>query len=428
MNDKIRVLIFPCGKENGLELYNALKFSFHLEVFGASSVRDHGIFAYENYIGDVPFINDKEFISHFNKIIQTHKIDVVLPTHDTVAVFFAEQADKINAKIVVPDKQVAQICRNKALTYQLFKDEDFVPKIYSNIEDIPPFDFPLFLKPTIGEGSKNSARCKDISEVKQVLSNGLEYIVSQFLPGEELTVDCFTDRKHELKFIGPRLRNRVNMGISFNSTRHPVTEEIKHIAETINKRLDFRGLWYFQLKKDNQGKYKLLEISCRAAGTMIFYRILGINFALMSIFDLLGYDIDILFNDLQIELDRCIKNRFKINYGFRRIYIDFDDTIIVRNKVNDIAIQFIYQMINNKKEIILLTRHDGNLSETLEQFRISENLFDKIIHLNFDIEKADYIEPEESIFIDNAFHERKKVFQKYGIPVFDVDAIEAFII
>jgi len=429
MNKKIKILVFPCGKENGIEILNSLKYAVNIEVFGGSSVRDHGAFIYEKYIGNIPFIQEPEFVPALNKIIEFYGIDIIIPTHDTVSLFFAENRGKINAKIVAPDEQTARICREKDRTYKLFSDLDFVPKVYANVDSVPKSDLPVFLKPKVGEGGKNTCKCDSLEDVRNVLKkNGDQFLLTEFLPGEELTVDCFTDRARKLRFIGPRFRNRVNMGISFNSTRCPVTEEIALIANTINSRMNFRGVWYFQVKKDKNNKLKLLEVSCRTSGTMVFYRMLGINFALLSIYDAFDYDIEILFNDIEIELDRCLKNRFRLTLEFDTVYIDFDDVIIINNKINDLAMQFIYQMLNRGKKIILITKHEVNLSDSLVKYRISPGLFDSIIHLNLSEEKYECINCKNSIFIDNSFRERQKVHEKLGIPVFDVDAIEGFII
>jgi len=54
MSAKHNVLIFPAGSEIGLEIYHALKYSHHVEVFGASGKSDHASFLYEEgrYVED----------------------------------------------------------------------------------------------------------------------------------------------------------------------------------------------------------------------------------------------------------------------------------------------------------------------------------------------------------------------------------------
>jgi hypothetical protein len=425
MSKQINVLIFPCGKENALELHQSLRYNVNVKVFGASSVRDHGALVYENYIGDVPYIQSPNFIEAFKTIIKENEIDVVIPTHDTVTLFFAENKTLFDCKIICPELDAALVCREKLKTYSLFADTDFVPNLFKKNDIIK---FPVFVKPNIGEGAKNTILCETQKILDSVIANNQDLIICEYLPGKEFTVDCFTNYRGELLFTGPRVRNRIQMGIAFNSTTFPLTEEIKKIATTINERIQFNGLWYFQLREDAEGKLKLLEVSARVAGTMVVYRMTGVNFGLLSVYNALGKDVSILKNNFDVELDRCLHNRYIINISFNTVYIDYDDTIIVNEKVNDVAMQFIYQMLNKGKKIVLLTKHIGDLNNHLEKFRIASTLFDEIHHLKETEAKKDYIIDSNAIFIDNAFAEREAVLKNKGIPVFDVDAIECLIV
>lgn len=426
--NKVKILIFPAGAENALEIYNSLKYNIHLDVYGLTGKSDHAKFVYPNdrYIEGNYYINDDNFINRINRLITNLGIDIIIPTHDTVALFFAKYRTKINAKIVVANYETALIAREKRLTYEKFRDKDFCPKIYDSFEKI--LDYPVFIKPNIGEGAKGVAVVNNYEEGEKSLSNGNDILICEYLPGKELTVDCFTNRKGELLFIGPRTRERVQMGISFHSETISVSDEIGEIAHEINNELSFRGPWFFQVKQDSRGRYKLLEVSTRQAGTMAVYRQLGINFALLGIFDVLNYDVAILKNNFTLELDRCLHNRYRLNFEYNTVYIDFDDTLIVHGKVNDLLVRYIYQCINNKKRVVLITKHSLSLEESFKKYRLHSNMFDEIIHINEKEEKADYINHKDAILIDNYFYERKDVKQKLGIPVFDVDAVEALVI
>jgi hypothetical protein len=63
MDRIIKVLVFPCGSENGIEIFQALKDVVNIELFGASGREDHGVHLYKNYIGDIPYIHDDNFCS-----------------------------------------------------------------------------------------------------------------------------------------------------------------------------------------------------------------------------------------------------------------------------------------------------------------------------------------------------------------------------
>jgi hypothetical protein len=426
----INVLVFPCGKENGLELHDALNYCVNINLYGGSSVDDHGRFVYEQYIGNIPFIQSSDFIDVFNLILTKYNIDVVIPTHDTVSLFFAENKQLFTSSIINNDLFSNRVCRSKKMTYELFKTDSFCPRLYTGSElKNKTTIFPAFIKPDIGEGGKGTCVAKNKEEAEFYLNQAdeKEMLAVEFLPGLELTVDCFTNKDGELSFIGPRQRNRVQMGISFNCTDYPLTDELKQIAERINIKLSMRGLWYFQVKQDNNAKFKLLEISARCAGTMAFYRQLGVNFPLLSVYDAMEIKVAVHYNQFSLEMDRSVRALYKLGFDYKRVYIDFDDAIIIRGKVNLVAIQYLYECKMNNIETILITRHEEDLNKTLEKFCIHAGLFDSIIRLDFKNCKADFIKGTDSIFIDNAHSERHEVSVKCGIPVFDVDALQCLL-
>ena len=422
---KWNVLIFPAGAENALEIYEALRYNLNVEVFGASGKKDFAEYKYPNdkYIEGDFWIYSKDFKANFQMLLEKYKIDIVIPTHDDAALYFAENRNQFNVRILVSDARTAKICREKRLMYQEISDMPFCPITYQSLDAVPKEDFPVFVKPNIGAGGRGAFCIKSREDARKE-SCGEEFVVAEFLPGKELTVDCFTNRKGELVFVGARSRDRIQMGIAFRSTRVSATDEIYQMAKILNGRLSCLGAWYFQVKEDKEGQYKLLEISCRQSGTMTLYRHLGINFPMLGVFELMGRDTSYVLNSGECQIERCLMTKFKYECSFENVYIDMDDTIIIDGKVCTVIIAFIYQCVNMQKKIFLLTRHEGDLSDFMEKHKLSETLFDKIYHIGFDVAKATFIDPQNSIFIDNSYQERKAIYEMYGIPVFDVDMVD----
>lgn len=420
MNRKINVLVFPAGEVNSVELHDALSTCVNINLFGASSIERHGRYIFKNYISGLPLINEPNFIKEFNKVVDENGIDVIFPTHDSVATFLVDHQSELNAKIIAGDKETSSVCRSKIKTYNVFCDCSFIPKRYLTIDEIN--EFPIFIKPDEGQGSVGTRLIKERDEIINIDFN--EYLITEFLPGEEFTVDCLTDKTGDLRLVSPRSRKRLMAGVSVCGKTETVTDEINNIAKEINSRLRFCGLWYFQIKKNKKGLFKLLEISTRCAGSMCLTRARGVNIPMLSVYVAMGYDIETFTNPYSVEMDRTFIGRYIINYDYDKVYLDFDDTIIVNSDVNLNTIRFIYQCRNKQKKIILLTRHLYDINETLAKYALSEFLFDTIIKINEGEEKINYIKPDKAIFIDNAYKERLDVHKKYGIPVFDVDGIE----
>lgn len=422
MSKPIHVLVFPAGEINSVELHDALATAVNVKVYGASSVDRHGPYIFKNYFSGLPFITDDGFIAAFNELIDEHEIDVVFPTHDSITTFLADNKEAMHAKVMVPDSETAAICRDKQKTYKLFADTAFVPQLYVSKTDVV---LPVFVKPKIGQGSVGARLIEAAEDLALVDEH--EVVISEYLPGEEYTVDCLTDRYGEVIVIAPRIRDRTLAGVSVAARNRPLTDDIRHIAETINQKMNFLGLWFFQIKRNEAGEFKLLEISTRCAGTMCLTRVMGANLPLMSVYVAMGYDVEAIPNSYDVTLDRTLINRYKFTYDYDTVYLDFDDTLVINGSVNPYGIMFVYQCQKAAKKVHLITKHTDAIHDTLKQYHISETLFTSIIHLQETDEKIDNITPERAIFIDNAFKERKYVHDAYGIPVFDVDAIESLL-
>lgn len=419
---KKNILVFPCGSEVGLEIYRSLEYSRHLNLIGGSSVDDHGKFVFENYFGNFPFISKPNFVSFLKTFIEEHKIDAIYPAMDMVISFLKPLESQLNCKIISSPVETSKICSSKKETYTLLDTFVNIPKLYSNLSEIN--SFPVFIKPNIGFGSRGAKLIESLEEGESHLKAWGDCIISDYLPGEEYTVDCFTNRQGELMFAGPRPRRRTRTGISVNTISIDPKErkDFKEIAEIINSKLEFRGAWFFQVKRDINNQLSLMEVASRMGGSSLLYRYKGINFALLSVFDAFDYDVNILENNFNIEIDRALNVVVKMDYEFDKVYVDFDDCLVLDGKVNIKLVAKIYQWINEEKNVYLITRHEFEINESLAKYRLS-NLFDEVIHIKNKDRKSKYIEGVRAIFIDDSYVERNDVSITHGIPVFAPDMI-----
>lgn len=130
-------------------------------------------------------------------------------------------------------------------------------------------------------------------------------------------------------------------------------------------------------------------------------------------------------NGYSLEIDRSLANFYKTNIEYNMVYVDYDDTLIMRDKVNCKLMAFLYQSKNSDIPVTLITKHKGDIYSDLKNRCIDKNIFCKIIVINEDEEKSDYInENIKAIFIDDSFIERKKVYKIINGFVFDLDMID----
>jgi len=420
-----KVLVFPCGSEIGLEAHAALSWSKHIELYGASSnSENHGPFVYRRYLDGLPFVTEPDFVERFRAMIDENGIDVVVPAHDDAVLVLAHAREKLGCKVVASPPETCEVCRSKALTYRHLAERGIrVPKIID--PSASSMEFPVFLKPDVGQGSRGVHVARTSEEARFYSQKDPSLLWLEYLPGREYTVDCFTDRHRNLVFVGTRERARVQNGISVRA--RPVKDaRAEAIAAKINDAMLLRGVWFFQLKEDCQGEPVVLEVASRIAGSTAVYRSLGANLALMSVYDALDLDVELLINDVGVEMDRALTSRYRWDITYRHVYVDLDDTLIVGGRVNTRLAAFLFQCVNDGVKLHLVTRRSGDIGELLRGYRL-DGLFDQVCRLGAEDTKSSCITERDCVFIDCSFADRLAVHRSLGVPVFDLDAVESLI-
>ncbi len=417
-----RVLVFPAGTEVGLEIHQALQHCKEVELFGAGqAVSNHAPFVYERYY-PLPSIHEANWLPALVKLCQALQIDYIFPAYDDVIVALAQHRAELPAVVLTAPEEACHITRSKSLTYQALGSVVRVPRTH---QPETATDFPLFVKPDRGQGSQGAQQAHNASELSAAVASIKDPIVCEFLPGEEYTIDCFSDRERGVLFCGARVRLRMRNGIAVHTRSVPL-DGAQEIADGIHAALGMRGAWFFQLKRANDGELTLLEVAPRIAGSMSTHRVQGVNFPLLTIFEHERLPLQLMINPLPVELDRSLQNQYRLGLSYAALYIDLDDTILVRGKVNLDAMRLVYSCINRKIPVVLITRHDGNLTATLAQHRLT-SLFDEVIHLERKQRKSEHVRHADAIFLDDSFAERQDVHQHLGIPTFDCSMIDALI-
>lgn len=422
---KTRVLVFPCGSEIGLEIQQALRFDKTIELVGASSVDSHGRVVFERYDENLPFVTDPGFLTALNELTDRLGVDFIFPAYDDVLLHLSAMRADITATLLLPDDDVCQIARFKSATYRALDGLGLCPATYENAEDVD--SWPVFAKPDQGQGSQGVARIADAVQFGSFRAANPGHIFCEFLPGEEFTVDCFTDRHGQTLFVGPRRRLRVKSGIAVKS--EPVREkaQFEEIANRITSKLAFRGAWFFQVKYDRSGELKLLEVAPRVAGTMGLSRSLGANLPLMTVLDRQGIDLAVVAHDKPCFVDRALTSRFFLDFDYTHVFVDFDDTLILGESVNIEVMAFLYHARNAGKTIVMLTRHAYDLNETMARLAISPGLFDRIEHITDKTPKSTFMTGVKGVFIDDSFSERRDAAENSDVITFNPDAVGTLI-
>lgn len=416
-----KILVFPAGSEIGLEIERSFRNIRNFIIYGATSAPDHSEYTYENMVERLPMFDEQAFPAALKGVIEKYNIDYIFPAHDELVSLLPSLAEQgvipTSAEIIGSSLRTANIARYKSTTYEALGEVVLTPKIL-DVDHLLPTDFPVFAKPDRGQGSRGAKRIMSEKDLQHITPAD---IVCEYLPGEEFTVDCFTDRHGVLRYASARQRSRVSNGISVAS-KLATDEQFHLIATQINSALEFRGMWFYQVKRNACGELTLLEIAPRVAGGMGYSRAQGVNLPLLAVYDRMNHDVQIFSNDLKFTRDSALSASYKVEFEFDHVYVDLDDTLIFGSKTNSDLVGLLYHWKNQGKSIKLITRHRetyGRAPEfALADHLLHERLFDNIIEVGRHELKSDYIRFKRSIFIDDSTSERKDVSERASIPTF----------
>lgn len=406
---KKKVLVYPAGTEVGLEIARSLQYSRHFEIVGANSISDHSDILYSNLISGLPSVLEKtELVNKIRNIAEDLNIDIIYPAHDEVLETFSS-AQFGNVLVIAPALEVAKILRYKSQTYNALSGVDFLPHVI-NQGCNTDISFPLFARPDRGQGSVDAFRVDSREQLERCWRAGSHYIVTEFLPGAEYTVDCYTDRHGRLQYLCARERHRIRNGICVRASECD-PEEFFPIAEEISSRIPVKGVWFFQMKRDASGALKLMEVANRVAGTMGYERLKGVNLIQAGLWEALGCNISLPRPPrTKFIYDRALYDGVKFSYRLQKLYVDLDDTLIFENGIlNFELVGYIFGLrANCNTKVVLITRHQRTPDETLKLLGLADQ-FDEIIHLTNGESKADYVTGSHVAFVDDSYAERSAV-------------------
>ncbi len=336
----INVLMTGAGAPGGPGIIKAIQQSADIKLV----VADADEYAAGRFLNDtfelLPKANDENFISEIKRICSKHNIDIIFPLVTKELFLFAKHKKEFleaGIKIIVSDDESLQLANDKSKLYRhLQKNNIAVPEFFvvNTVEEFKEAaknlsypDKEFCFKPSVSNGSRGFRIVSDkINEYDllfnhkpnstyigydralKILSSQAfpELLVTEYLPGEEYTIDSIV-KNGEAQLILPRRRIQMREGISIKG-EFVYNEEIINYCMAIINSMNLHGPIGIQVKKGEDGKFKILEINPRIQGTSMASLGLGINLPLIGVMQEL---------DLETEL---IPKEIKWGIGFARYY------------------------------------------------------------------------------------------------------------
>jgi carbamoyl-phosphate synthase large subunit len=420
----IRVLVFASVNEPGLEIVQGLAKSNKVSLFGGSSVDgayDPSRLLLKRHLR-CPALGEAGFRREFELLLSENEIDLVFPTVDALVAELS-QWELPKTRVIASPAPVAELVLSKSDTYERLRGVVPVPDVYTDARAT----LPAFAKPHAGSGSRGTRILTTQSEVSLAMEQGM--LIHEYLPGEEFTVDCFSDAQARLCFSKERLRARIGRGISLG-TAAVDRPDLKRFTEAIAGELPMAGPWFAQFKEDARGKPKLLELSSRVAGSSALTRLSGVNIPLLSVFAFAGYEVEIPRAVKGVRVNRLLRTVGEMN-DFDWVIWDLEDTIVRKDgRTDPDAVARLYDLSNQGVRQLLLTRHTDPIAvlrsnHIPDLFVGVESTGDKVSALTA-LLAGHGIVPDRCVLINDSMTENLEIQKRYPeLTILLPDALDA---
>jgi len=253
--------------------------------------------------------NESLFVQTILGIVERESIDLIIPQATRELYTYSKYLDvflKHGVKVLVSPHESIVIANDKYRLLSLAKQLGVpTPEFYlardwvDIVEYAKMLGYPekrVVVKPAVSHGSRGlrilDAKLDKLNlllrEKPTAVYTTLEefvsivrdreippYLVMEYLPGAEYTVDVLGDGEKVFAVI-PRRRKRIVLGISF-SGRIERREDIIEYAEKLSKALKLRYAFGFQFIENEDGVPCLIESNPRIQGTMAASTLAGAN-------------------------------------------------------------------------------------------------------------------------------------------------------
>jgi carbamoyl-phosphate synthase large subunit len=164
-----------------------------------------------------------------------------------------------------------------------------VPRTEPLSEDVSPdsWTYPVIVKPRSGSGSRDITAVMSAEELKN-LAPSADFIVQEYLPGEEYSIDVLADNDGRVVAGVPRVRARVDSGVSVaGRTLHD--RELEQFGAAVATAVGLTFIANVQVRRDAAGRPALLEVNPRAPGSLSLTVASGVDMPRMALDAMRGH-------------------------------------------------------------------------------------------------------------------------------------------
>lgn len=174
--------------------------------------------------------------------------------------------------------------------------------------DPASWQYPVIVKPRTGSGSRGIVTVASAADLA-ALGHSPSLLVQEYLPGEEYSIDVVADTTGHVIAAVPRIRARVDSGVSVGSrtVRDP---ELEQFGQDVVKITGLTFVCNVQCRRDRQGCPALLEVNPRVPGTLGLTIASGVDMPRIALDALLGRPVPVRQEFRELAVVRLLGNLF----------------------------------------------------------------------------------------------------------------------
>lgn len=239
----------------------------------------------------IPRGDDPQLVPTLLQVCQARGIQALLPTVDSELAPVAAAGDRFDAigvALPISPLECLRVCRDKQLLLEKVKGRVPIPESEPLTQAAADraTSFPRLAKPRKGAGGRSVTRIDSREDLDALPKDG-SFLLQEFLPGEEYSVDVYVARDGRVVGAVPRERMKIDSGIAIASRTVDVPEVIRSAVETA-RLTGVRGTANIQFKRAADGVFKLLEVNPRYPGTLPLTTAAGIDMPKLMADELAG--------------------------------------------------------------------------------------------------------------------------------------------
>jgi carbamoyl-phosphate synthase large subunit len=240
-------------------------------------------------------------------------VDVLIPTCDAELRPLGRaraQFRRAGVELLLAPDQALEVTLDKLALARRCAGHVAVPRTerLDQATDLASWTYPVLVKPRRGSGSRGISLIESGQDLAR-LDASPDFLVQQYLPGEEYSIDVLADASGHVVAAVPRARERIDSGVSVaGRTLHD--DELERLGAAVAAATGLTYVANVQFRRDAAGRPALLEVNPRFPGAMPLTVASGVDMPRLALDSLRGRALPPRVGFREVAMVRYLDERF----------------------------------------------------------------------------------------------------------------------